>query len=90
MDDGSYSCAAPPSAVGAFGDTVTYTISDNDGDTQSSNLTISVATANKVVDGSGGSTLTGSDTLPDLIRRRLTARRRHPLIHGCAHGIVGA
>ncbi len=67
MDDGSYSYSAPPSAAGAFGDTVSYVISDNDGDTVSSNLTIDLAKANKVVDGSAGSTITGSDTLPDLI-----------------------
>jgi T1SS-143 domain-containing protein len=67
MDDGSYTYSAPPSAAGAFGDTVSYVISDNDGDTQSSNLTISLAKANKVVDGSAGSTIVGSDTLPDLV-----------------------
>jgi T1SS-143 domain-containing protein len=69
MDDGSYTYKAPASITTSVVETVNYTVSDRDGDTQASTITVNVDRTNVVVGTTGIDTMNGTDR-PDLLMGR--------------------
>ncbi len=66
LDNGAYTYAAPPSIASSIVETMNYVVTDKDGDTQLSSITVNVDRTNVVIGTTGAETLTGG-TGPDLI-----------------------
>ena len=68
MDDGTYKYIAPPSVTGLIVETLNFTMSDRDGDTQSSSITVNVEQTSVTIGTAASETLNGSAVVtPDLI-----------------------
>ncbi|MDO8252805.1 MAG: VCBS domain-containing protein, partial [Rhodoferax sp.] len=68
MDDGIYSYTPPPSVTGLIVETLNFTMTDRDGDTQSSSITVNVEQTSVTIGTAGADTLNGSTVVtPDLI-----------------------
>jgi T1SS-143 domain-containing protein len=66
MDDGSYRYSAPDSVPASFVENVAYTISDRDGDTRASSITVTVDRTNTIIGTTSSETLNGT-AAPDYI-----------------------
>ena len=66
LDDGTYRYSAPNSIPSSFNEIVAYTVTDKDGDTRSSSITVTVEKSNTIIGTASSETLTGTAS-PDYI-----------------------
>jgi Ca2+-binding RTX toxin-like protein len=66
LDDGTYRYSAPDSVPSSFVETVTYSVTDRDGDSRSSTITVTVEKSNTIIGTASSETLTGT-AAPDYI-----------------------
>ncbi|MBL8430067.1 MAG: type I secretion C-terminal target domain-containing protein, partial [Dechloromonas sp.] len=68
MDDGTYRYLAPSAVTGLIVESMNFTMSDRDGDTRSSSITVNVEQTSVTIGTAGNDTLNGSSVVtPDLI-----------------------
>ncbi len=69
MDDGSYRYSAPDAVPTAFVETMAYIVADDDGDTTSSSVTVTVDRANTIIGTASSETLTGTAQADYIVGR---------------------